>query len=87
MDQNCMKQQADQDHSECQFVKGDQVFLHLQPYKQTLLKVEHCQKLAPKFYGPYTILKQVGHVAYQLAFPNHYKIHHCFSCLMLKENY
>jgi hypothetical protein len=54
MAQNRMKQQADQGHSECQFVEGDQVFLRLQPYKKTSLKVEHCQKLAPKFYGPYT---------------------------------
>jgi hypothetical protein len=60
MAQNCMKQQADQGHSEYQFAEGDQVFLQLQPYKQTSLKVEHCQKLAPKFYGPYTVLKHVG---------------------------
>jgi hypothetical protein len=57
MAQNHMKQQADQGCSECQFVEGDQVFLRLQPYKKTSLKVEHCQKLTPKFYGPYTILK------------------------------
>jgi hypothetical protein len=29
MAQNHMKQQADQGHSECQFVEGDQVFLQL----------------------------------------------------------
>jgi hypothetical protein len=34
MAQNRMKQQVDQGHSECQFVEGDQVFLHLQPYKK-----------------------------------------------------
>jgi hypothetical protein len=85
MAQNRMKQQADQGHSKQQFIEGDQVFLHLQPYKQTSLKTNHCQKLAPKFYGPYTILKRVGQVAYQLAFPSHSKLHPCFSCLMLKE--
>ena len=52
MAHNCMKQQVDQGRSECQFVEGDQVFLWLQPYKQTSLKTEHFQKLAPKFYGP-----------------------------------
>jgi hypothetical protein len=51
---NCMKQQEDQGRSECQFVEGDQVFLQLQPYKKTSLKDDHCQKLVPKFYGPYT---------------------------------
>jgi hypothetical protein len=60
MAQNHMKQQADQGHSERQFAEGDQVFLRLQPYKKNSLKAEHCQKLAPKFYGPYTILKHVG---------------------------
>jgi hypothetical protein len=55
-----MKQQADQGRFERKFTEGDQVFLRLQPYKKNSLKVNHCQKLAPKFYGPYTILKHVG---------------------------
>jgi hypothetical protein len=60
MAQNRMKQQADQGHSEHNFVEGDQVFLQLQPYKKTSLKYQHCQKLAPKFYGPYTISQACG---------------------------
>jgi hypothetical protein len=60
MEQNHMKQQADQGRSKCQFAEGDRVFLRLQPYKKTSLKAEHCQNLAPKFYGPYTTLKHVG---------------------------
>ena len=60
MEQNRMKQQADQGLSERQFAEGDHVFLRLQPYKQNFLKVEHCQKLAPKCYGTYNILKCVG---------------------------
>jgi hypothetical protein len=55
-----MKQQVDQGHSEHQFAEGDQVFLRLQPYKKNSLKDDHFQKLVPKFYGPYTILKHVG---------------------------
>jgi hypothetical protein len=42
MPQNFMKQQADQGHSECQFVEGNQMILRLQPYKQNSLKDEHC---------------------------------------------
>jgi hypothetical protein len=61
------------------------VFLCLQPYKQNSLKTEHCQKLAPKFYGPYTVLKRVGQVAYQLALPNHSKLHHVFHVSCLKK--
>jgi hypothetical protein len=85
MARNHMKQQADQGRSERQFVEGDQVFLRLQPYKKTSLKFEHCEKLAPKFYGPYTILKHVGHVAYKLAFPSPSKLHHVFHVSCLKK--
>ena len=58
----------------------------MQLYNQKSLKIDHCHKLAPKFYGPYMVLKCVGQVAYQLAFPNHYKLHLVFhiSCLNLK---
>jgi hypothetical protein len=55
-----MKQQVDQGYSEREFAEGDQMFLQLQPYKKSSLKAEHCQKMAPKFYGPYTIIKHVG---------------------------
>ena len=60
MVENHMKQKEDQGHSKCQFVEEDHVFLWLQPYNQSSLKADHCQKLAPKFYGPYTVLKNVG---------------------------
>ena len=85
MAQNRMKQQADQGRSERQFVEGDQVFLRLQPYKQTSLKADQCQKLAPKFYGPYTVLKRVGQVAYQLALPSQSKLHPVFHVSCLKK--
>jgi hypothetical protein len=85
MAQNRMKQQVDQGRSERQFAEGDQVFLRLQPYKQTSLKAEHCQKLVPKFYGPYTVLKHVGQVAYQLALPSQLKLHPVFHVSCLKK--
>jgi hypothetical protein len=59
-----MKQQAGQGCSELQFAEGDQVFLRLQPYKKNSLKDDYCHKIAPKFYGPYSILKCVGQVSY-----------------------
>ena len=64
MAQNRMKQQADQGRSKRHFVEGDQVFLQLKPYKKASLKAKHCQKLVPKFYAPYTVLKHVGQVSY-----------------------
>jgi hypothetical protein len=60
MAQNRMKQQKNKGHSERQFAEGDQMFLRLKPYKKNSIKADHCQKLVPKFYGPYTILKHVG---------------------------
>ena len=53
MDENHMKQQSNQHHSERSFEVGDQIFLQLQPYKQTSLKLQGHQRLTPKFYGPY----------------------------------
>ena len=78
MAQNRLKKQEDQGHFECHFVEGDHVFIQLQPYKKTSLKFQHCQKLVPKFYGPYTVLKHVGLVAYQLDLPIQLKLHHVF---------
>jgi hypothetical protein len=80
-----MKQQEYQGRSEHQFEEGDHVFLHLQPYKHNSLNSSHCQKLAPKFYGPYIVLKCVGQVAYQLDLPNHSKLHLIFHVSFLKK--
>jgi hypothetical protein len=85
MAQNHMKQQADQGFSEHQFVEGDWVILGLQPYKKNSLKADHCQKLVPKFYGPYIVLKHVGQVAYILSFPIHSNLHHVFHVPYLKK--
>ena len=83
--QNRMKQQVDQHRSERTFEEGDQVFLRLQPYKQTSLKDKGHQKLSPKFYGPYQILQRIGQVAYKLALPAHSKIHPVFHVSCLKK--
>jgi hypothetical protein len=85
MAQNRMKQQVDQQLFERVFQEGDQVFLRLQPYKKTSLKSQGHHKLAPKFYGPYHILKHIGPVAYKLALPAASKIHPVFHVSCLKK--
>ena len=61
------------------------MFLQLQPYKKTSLEAKHFQKLEPKFYGPYTVLKRVGQVTYQLSLPSHSKLHLVFHVSCLKK--
>lgn len=62
---NAMKQKTDQHRLESTF-EGDREFLSPQPYKQASLKMKGGQKLAPRFYGSYKIIKRIGELAYQL---------------------
>ena len=48
----------------------DWVFVRLQPYKQLSLKQQGNDKLAPKFYGPYQIIRKISPTAYELKLPN-----------------
>jgi hypothetical protein len=41
--------------------------------------------MAHKFYGPYTVLKHLGQVAYQLDFPISSKLHPIFHVACLKK--
>jgi len=49
MAQNFMKQQADQGHSECQFVEGDRVFLRLQPVSKLHSRLAIVRNWGPNF--------------------------------------
>jgi hypothetical protein len=80
-----MKRQGDHHHLERVFQKGDQVFLKLQPYKQTSHKAQEYHKLEPKFYGPYQIIKCIGSVAYKVSLPTSFKIHLVFHVSFLKK--
>ena len=65
-----MKQQANQYRNENSFEEGDWVFLRLQPYKKMSLKQHNKDnKLAPKYYGPYRVLQNIGSMAYKLELP------------------
>jgi hypothetical protein len=78
MAQNWMKKRANKHRFERHFKERDMVFLGLQPYKNTSLKEDHHQKLAPNFYGLYKILKCIGLMAYKLELPSYSKIHLIF---------
>jgi hypothetical protein len=80
-----MKQQADKKCSEVSFAIGDQVFVKLQPYVQSSLAQRAHQKLAFKFFGPYTIAEKIGDVAYRLILPPSSSIHPVFHISQLKK--
>lgn len=58
MARNRMKQQANQHRIEKEFKEGDWVFVRLQLYKHLSLKQQGKNKLGPKYYGPYQIIRK-----------------------------
>ena len=61
------------------------VFLRLQPYKKSSLRLKGHHKLAPKFYGPYRIIQKIGSVAYKLELLPSSCIHPVFHVSCLKK--
>jgi hypothetical protein len=76
---------VDRHRIEHNFEVGDLVFLILQPYRQSSLKKSGAEKLKPRFYGPYRIMRQVGEVAYELELPEGSKTHNVFHVSFLKK--
>ncbi|XP_074356059.1 uncharacterized protein LOC141695734 [Apium graveolens] len=51
---------ADIHRREETFKVGDNVYLKLQPYRQRTLATRPNEKLSPRFFGPYSIIKKIG---------------------------
>jgi hypothetical protein len=79
-----MKHQADKHCSEREFAVGDVMFLKLQPYLQSLVVRRANNKLAFKFFGPFSILERIGAVAYKLHLSSASRVHPVFHVSQLE---
>ncbi|KAL4368203.1 hypothetical protein GQ457_05G027960 [Hibiscus cannabinus] len=83
--QGRMKNQADKHRRELEFDEGARVYVRLQPYRQLSLRLRKHNKLGPRFFGPYRILKRIGPVAYKLDLPDSTRVHPVFHVSQLKS--
>jgi hypothetical protein len=83
--QNQQKIYADRQRTKRSFEVGDLVFLRLQLYRQSSLKKSGAEKLKPRFYEPYRVIRRVGEVACELKLPEVCKIHNVFHISFLKK--
>jgi len=79
-----MKFYADKRRLPHSFNVGDRVFVKLRPYHQVSLGGSRIQKLAKRYFGPFSITRCIGDVAFELDLPPQSKIHLVFHAFMLK---
>ncbi|GKE60339.1 putative reverse transcriptase domain-containing protein [Tanacetum coccineum] len=79
------KSYADNRHKPLEFKVYDQVLLKVSPWKD-VVRFGKKGKLAPRYIGPFEILKRIGHVAYRLRLPQELSsVHDTFHVSNLKK--
>jgi hypothetical protein len=73
--QSRQKSYADKKRREASFNPGDFSYLKVSPMRGTQRFQVH-RKLAPRYIGPYKVLKRVGAVAYRLELPKEMSVFH-----------
>jgi hypothetical protein len=82
--QQRMQITANKHRRDVEFQVGDQVLIKLRPYRQKSLVSRCNEKLAARYYGPYTVKQRVGKVAYRLELPHDVAIHSVFHVSQLR---
>ena len=80
-----MKSYADMKRRHVEFEEGDMIFLKIRPYRQVSMRKRRNEKLSPKYFDPYHILKKIGFGAYKLKLPTSATIHPVFHISQLKK--
>lgn len=83
--QEQMKHYADKKKKDVQLAVGEWVFLKLRPHRQNSTVQRIHQKLAPRFFGPYKVVRKLGEVAYKLQLPEASRVHPVFRVSQLKK--
>lgn len=82
--QSRQKSYADAKRRELDFEVGDKVFIRVSPMRG-VMRFGVKGKLAPRFIGPFEVLKKIGEVAYRLQLPEKLSgVHNVFHASMLK---
>ncbi|XP_068657889.1 uncharacterized protein [Aristolochia californica] len=79
-----MKNTYDKGHRDQSYTPGNYVWLRLHKYRQLSITTSKCNKLSPKYYGPFQILEHIGSVAYRLQLPTDAHNHDVFYVSLLK---
>lgn len=82
---NQMKQTADSKRRDDTYDVCEWVYLHLQPYLQHSVFRRTSQKFATRYYGPFEIIENFGHVAYRHNLPEGMQVHSVFHVSLLKK--
>ncbi|KAJ9547856.1 LOW QUALITY PROTEIN: hypothetical protein OSB04_020399 [Centaurea solstitialis] len=83
--QQQMKKYADKRRKEEEFKVGEWVFLKLRPHRQQSVARRINQKLAPRYYGPFSVVAKIGRVSYKLQLPASSNVHPVFHISQLKR--